>query len=256
MVPRKELVREACRLIREARRRWEAHENGACRRMRERAVVVYEGLTRQERDEVPEELRVWLRYRSEKYFGRGRKGNGMSSKPASSQKGKPKEKPQQHAVAARKVASVIGSLYLVSSRKGLCGLYFGHRVEASLLPGNQPRDRFLNQAEEELAEYFAGKRERFGVPLDARGSEFQRAVWRALASIPFGQTRGYGELADEMGHPQAVRAVGTANGANPIAIIVPCHRVIGKNGSLTGFGGGLEIKRKLLQHEGVLLNSI
>ncbi len=256
MAVRSELVREACRLIREARCRWEAHENRACRRIRERAVVAYEGLTRQERDELPEELRVWLRYRSEKYFGRGRKGNGMNSKPAPPQKTKAKEKPQQHAVAARKVASVVGPLYLVSSRKGLCGLYFGHRVEISSLPGNNPRDRFLNQAEEELAEYFLGNREDFGVALDARGSEFQRAVWRALVSIPFGQTRGYGELADEMGHPQAVRAVGTANGANPISIIVPCHRVIGKDGSLTGFGGGLEIKRKLLQHEGVRLRPI
>jgi methylated-DNA-[protein]-cysteine S-methyltransferase len=147
-------------------------------------------------------------------------------------------------------------LYLVSSRKGLCGLYFGHRVEASALPQENRRDRFLNQAEEELAEYFCGDRETFGVALDARGSQFQRAVWRALAAIPFGQTRGYGELAEEIENPRAVRAVGTANGSNPISIIVPCHRVIGKDGSLTGFGGGLEIKRQLLQHEGVLLKSI
>lgn len=256
MKVRRELVREACHLIREARRRWEAHENGACRRLRERAVSAYERLGKEERQEVPEELRVWLRYRSEKYFGQGRRGNGMSSRPASAQKSKPKEKPQQHAVASRKVTSAVGLLHLVSSRKGLCGLYFGHRVEVSALPDDNRRDRFLNQAEEELAEYFEGRREVFGVALDARGSEFQRAVWRALASIPFGHTRGYGELADEIGNPQAVRAVGTANGANPISIIVPCHRVIGKDGSLTGFGGGLEIKRKLLQHEGVLLKAI
>jgi methylated-DNA-[protein]-cysteine S-methyltransferase len=256
MKMRRERVREVCHLIREARRRWEAHENAACRRIRERAGSAYEKLTKDEREEVPEELRVWLRYRSEKYFGRGRRGNGMSSKPAKSQKTKPREKPQQHAVASRKVGSAVGPLYLVSSRKGLCGLYFSHRVEPSALPGDNRRDRFLNQTEEELAEYFEGRRREFEVALDARGSGFQRAVWRALAAIPFGQTRGYGELADEIGNPRAVRAVGTANGANPISIIVPCHRVIGKDGSLTGFGGGLEIKRQLLQHEGVLLKSI
>lgn len=253
---RREKVKELCRLIREARSRWDAHENAACRRVRERAMAAYEVLAKEEREEIPEQLRVWLRYRSEKYFGEGRAGNGMSSKPLGSQKAKPKEKPQQHAVASRKVASAVGPLYLVSSRRGLCGLYFGHRVASSALLGDNRRDRFLNQAEEELAEYFDGKREVFGVALDARGSQFQRAVWRALAAIPFGQTRGYGELAEEIENPKAIRAVGNANGANPISIIVPCHRVIGKDGSLIGFGGGLEIKRRLLQHEGVLLKSV
>ena len=250
------MVRETCRRIREARKRWDALENQACRRERERAVQAYEELTKEERDEVPEELRVWLRYRSEKYFGKGRKGNGMTSKAVRGDKTKKKEKIPNHAVAARRVSGLVGPLSLVSSRKGLCGLYFGHRIEASTLPPDNRRDRFLNQAEEELAEYFRGERERFEVVLDARGSSFQRAVWRALAQIPFGETRGYGELAEEIGNAGAVRAVGTANGANPISIIVPCHRVIGKDGSLTGFGGGLEIKRKLLGHEGVLLRAI
>ena len=114
----------------------------------------------------------------------------------------------------------------------------------------------MTQAEKELEAYFESGREKFSVTLDARGSRFQRAVWRQLSAIPFGQTSGYGELAEKMENPKAVRAVGTANGANPISIIVPCHRVIGKDGSLIGFGGGLEIKRKLLQHEGVLLKEI
>ena len=175
-------------MIREARSRWDAHENAACRRVRERAMAAYEELAKEEREEIPEELRVWLRYRSEKYFGKGRAGNGMSSKPLGSQKAKPKEKPQQHAVASRKVASAVGPLYLVSSRRGLCGLYFGHRVESSALLGDNRRDRFLNQAEEELAEYFGGKREVFGVALDARGSQFQRAVWGPHHSR---QTRGW-----------------------------------------------------------------
>jgi methylated-DNA-[protein]-cysteine S-methyltransferase len=251
---RGEMIKEACRLIREARKRWDAHEkNQSCRRAREHAMAAYEKLTKSEREEVPETLRVWLRYRSEKYFGKGRKGNGMNSKPS---KDKKKGAAPEHAVAARKLMSAVGPLYVLSSKKGICGLFFGHRLEPSTLPKDNPRDRFLNQAEKELAEYFEGDREVFEVAIDARGSQFQRAVWRQLSAIPFGQTRGYGELAEKMENPKAVRAVGTANGANPISIIVPCHRVIGKDGSLIGFGGGLEIKKKLLQHEGVLLKAI
>jgi len=213
----------------------------------------YEELTREEREEIPQELRVWLRYRSEKYFGKGRKGNGMSSKPEEEKK---KSAVPMHAVASRKVGSPVGPLYLLSSKRGLCGVYFGHRVERTGLPKENRRDEFLNQAERELEEYFEKSREGFEVLLDAKGSSFQREVWRQLSEIPFGETLGYGELAERMENPKAVRAVGTANGANPISIIVPCHRVIGKDGSLTGFGGGLEIKKKLLQHEGVLLRSI
>ncbi|MEN8774455.1 MAG: methylated-DNA--[protein]-cysteine S-methyltransferase [Akkermansiaceae bacterium] len=241
-------------MIREARKRWDAHEkNQSCRQARERAVVAYEKLSKEERNEVPEGLRVWLRYRSEKYFGKEGKGNGMNSKPS---KDKKKGTAPKHTVAARKVMSRVGPLFVLSSKKGICGLFFGHRLESSTLPKNNPRDRFLNQAEEELSEYFEGARETFKVAIDARGSHFQRAVWRQLSAIPFGETRGYGELAEKIENPKAVRAVGTANGANPISIIVPCHRVIGKDGSLIGFGGGLEIKKKLLQHEGVLLKAI
>lgn len=102
----------------------------------------------------------------------------------------------------------------------------------------------------QLGEYFAGERRRFDLTLAPRGTEFQRRVWRALREIPYGQTISYGELARRIGNPSASRAVGLANGANPLPIIVPCHRVIGADGSLTGFGGGLPIKRKLLALEG------
>lgn len=253
MILRAELIKETCRKIREARKRWDSHENSACRRERERALELYEALTSAERDEVPEQLRVWLRYRSEKYFGKDRKGNGMSSKPIKAKKEKKKDDAPRHAVAARRVASPVGSLLLLSSKRGLCGVYFRHRIEETTLPKENPRDKILTQAEVELVEYFAGEREEFSVALDAKGSAFQCEVWRELSRIPFGQTRGYGELAESIENPKAVRAVGTANGANPISIIVPCHRVIGKDGSLIGFGGGLDIKEKLLRHEGLLL---
>ncbi|HUA23445.1 MAG TPA: methylated-DNA--[protein]-cysteine S-methyltransferase [Steroidobacteraceae bacterium] len=102
----------------------------------------------------------------------------------------------------------------------------------------------------QLGEYFAGERRRFDLPLAPRGTDFQRQVWRALTEIPYGKTVSYGELARRIGKPSAPRAVGLANGANPLPIIVPCHRVIGADGSLTGFGGGLPIKRRLLALEG------
>jgi methylated-DNA-[protein]-cysteine S-methyltransferase len=113
------------------------------------------------------------------------------------------------------------------------------------------RDPVLVQAARELHEYFAGERREFSVPLDFTGTEFQNKVWRALRAIPFGETRSYGELAAQIGAPKASRAVGAANGRNPIPIILPCHRVIGSSGSLTGFGGGLPMKKQLLAHEQV-----
>jgi len=101
----------------------------------------------------------------------------------------------------------------------------------------------------QLAEYFAGDRRAFDLPVAPRGSEFQELVWRALVEIPFGETRSYGQLARSIGQPTASRAVGAANGRNPIAIIVPCHRVIGATGALTGYAGGMAAKRWLLDHE-------
>jgi methylated-DNA-[protein]-cysteine S-methyltransferase len=104
----------------------------------------------------------------------------------------------------------------------------------------------LVETERQLGEYFAGKRKMFSVALDMRGTHFQKDVWEALLAIPFGQTRSYGQLAKQLGNPRATRAVGAANGRNPISIIVPCHRVIGSSGKLTGFAGGLEVKAHLL----------
>ena len=115
-----------------------------------------------------------------------------------------------------------------------------------------PDHPILRQAALQLSEYFDGDRTSFDVPLDLRGTPFQEAAWRALGDIPYGSTRSYGEQAALVGRPKAVRAIGQANGRNPVPIVLPCHRVIGADGSLTGFGGGLDLKTQLLQHEGAL----
>ena len=115
-----------------------------------------------------------------------------------------------------------------------------------------PDHPILRQATHQLSEYFDGDRTSFDVPLDLRGTTFQEAAWRALGDIPYGSTRSYGEQAALIGRPKAVRAIGQANGRNPVPIVLPCHRVIGADGSLTGFGGGLDLKTQLLQHEGAL----
>src|SRR5258708_10160080 len=111
------------------------------------------------------------------------------------------------------------------------------------------RRPILAETERQLKEYFEGKRQDFSIPLDMRGTPFQRSVWQALLAIPFGETRSYGQIAKQLGRPNAMRAVGGANGSNPIPIVVPCHRVIGSSGKLTGFGGGLETKARLLKIE-------
>jgi methylated-DNA-[protein]-cysteine S-methyltransferase len=116
-----------------------------------------------------------------------------------------------------------------------------------------PEDPLLADAIGQLREYFAGARETFSVPLRPAGTPFQLSVWRALEEIPYGRTRTYRDIACSIGRPTATRAVGAANGQNPLPIFVPCHRVIGSNGSLTGFGGGLDVKLALLRLEGVLL---
>ena len=143
----------------------------------------------------------------------------------------------------------IGPLGLVASDTALQGVLFdggGIRPE-----GSSP---VLDEAARQLDAYFQGDLEAFDVPLELSGSEFQRSCWLALASIPYGQTVSYGEQARRLGlGNDAARAVGAANGQNPLPIVLPCHRVIGVNGSLTGFGGGLEVKQFLLEHEGALL---
>ncbi len=151
-----------------------------------------------------------------------------------------------------RTSSPVGPLFLAASEKGLVRLEFESREQAlnpdavKLIESRQALARYLQQ----LEEYFAGQRREFSIPLDLRGTEFQLKCWRALLEIPYGETRSYGDLARAIGHPQAFRAVGMSNNRNPIAIIIPCHRVIAADGSLCGYGGGLEIKRKLLEREG------
>lgn len=162
----------------------------------------------------------------------------------------------EHSTAARTVGSPVGALVLLASSKGLAGLFFGHRMPQVLQPPDDPDNLHLNAAEQQLGEYFRKERTEFHVSLDARGTTFQEQIWEQLAKIPFGTTWSYGDIARKLENPGAVRAVGLANGSNPISIIVPCHRVIGADGSLTGFGGGLDIKRQLLAHEGLLLGLV
>ena len=164
------------------------------------------------------------------------------------------------------IESPVGPLFLAASGRGLVALEFDKR-----LPGQQsirpnPRDlraerngvhfaesvHALQPYIRELHEYFEGERREFEFPLDLRGTDFQVACWRALLAIPYGGTRTYADIARAVGSPQGFRAVGMANNRNPIAIVVPCHRVIASDGTLCGYGGGLNIKRKLLELEGAL----
>ena len=152
----------------------------------------------------------------------------------------------------KEIPSPIGILKLVASDKGLVAIVWHEdrprRVVLGELIHNEQHPILL-KTEHQLAEYFAGKRKVFSVPLDMRGTRFQKDVWEALLAIPFGETRTYGQLATQLGNPRATRAVGAANGRNPIAIIAPCHRVIGSTGKLTGFAGGLNAKAYLLKLE-------
>jgi methylated-DNA-[protein]-cysteine S-methyltransferase len=150
----------------------------------------------------------------------------------------------------RVVESPIGKIHLYANEHGLVGLYTDtHRDPLPTNKVDVEEDRILNQAAEELVEYFEGKRREFAVPVDPQGTKFQRSVWSELQRIPCGETITYGALAKRLGDPLLTRAVGTANGQNPVSIIIPCHRVIGANGHLTGYAGGLEIKRWLIDHE-------
>jgi methylated-DNA-[protein]-cysteine S-methyltransferase len=148
------------------------------------------------------------------------------------------------------MASPIGELLLVGDGESLCGLYMqeGRRPKRIAAEWRESAAPFAH-VKTQLEEYFAGERTTFDIPLVPEGAPFEREVWHALEGIPFGETVSYGEIARRVGQPGAARAVGTANGRNPIAVIVPCHRVIGADGSLTGFGGGLERKRLLLELE-------
>lgn len=149
--------------------------------------------------------------------------------------------------------SPVGTLTLVAGDAGLRAILWENddprRVPLGSMTEN-PDHPVLIEAKRQLAAYFAGERTGFTVPLDFQGSAFQKKVWAALLAIPFGETRSYGEIARQIGHPSASRAVGAANGRNPISIIAPCHRVVGAGGRLTGFAGGLAAKAWLLALEG------
>ena len=150
-------------------------------------------------------------------------------------------------------ASPIGELLLTASDTGLTGVYFESSRHVPRLEEQGTPNGVIEQATRQLGEYFAGTRTTFDLPLEARGSAFEHRVWDALRGIPYGTTTSYGALARRLGDIKATRAVGAANGKNPIPIIVPCHRVVGARGELTGFGGGLDRKRWLLEHEGALM---
>ena len=149
------------------------------------------------------------------------------------------------------VDSPIGTLLIAGDEQAIRRIEFPHDGNpASPEPGwNKSNDTLLQEATRQLREYFGGNRTAFTVPLVPEGTEFQRMVWRHLQDIPYGQTISYGELAKNVGNPKASRAVGAANGCNPIPIMIPCHRVIGADGRLTGFGGGLPTKKALLTLE-------
>jgi methylated-DNA-[protein]-cysteine S-methyltransferase len=152
--------------------------------------------------------------------------------------------------ATRLIKSPLGTLQLVANDTALTAIHFPGQHGAAA--EERETNAVLELASSQLAEYFAGSRRAFDLPLDARGTAFQQAVWQALRAIPWGELRSYRDIACALHNPRAVRAVGAANGRNPLPIVVPCHRVIGANGSLTGFAGGLAAKALLLELEGSL----
>lgn len=146
--------------------------------------------------------------------------------------------------------SPVGELLLLSDGRGLTGLYTeAHRARPALQTDWQRDDAFFTGVKDQLAAYFSGRATTFDIPLSTGGTPFQREVWQALGEIPFGATWTYGELAARLGKPSASRAVGLAVGKNPVSIVVPCHRVLGSKGQLTGYAGGLDAKKWLLKHE-------
>jgi methylated-DNA-[protein]-cysteine S-methyltransferase len=149
--------------------------------------------------------------------------------------------------------SPVGRLTLVATDEGLAAILWEDDRPSRVRVSVEAEDNehpVLGETERQLTEYFAGRRKAFSVKLDVAGTAFQRKVWDALLTIPFGETRSYGQIARQIGSPRAVRAVGAANGRNPVSIIAPCHRVIGATGKLTGFAGGLDTKARLLALEG------
>lgn len=159
-----------------------------------------------------------------------------------------------HHSKQRQVPTPLGTLTVARNAQGLSGIWFaGQKYHPGPLPAEvDEHDPLLNEAARQLGDYFAGRRARFDLPLAPEGTTFQQAVWAGLLQIPSGTTLSYGELAQAVHAPSAVRAVGAAVGRNPLSIVVPCHRVLGRDGDLTGYAGGLERKTALLELEGVL----
>jgi AraC family transcriptional regulator of adaptative response/methylated-DNA-[protein]-cysteine methyltransferase len=171
----------------------------------------------------------------------------------------PSQRAGKSVIHLKRFSTVLGPMYGAATEQGICLTEFtdrrmletefkdlSKRLNAVFLPGESP---FLTQLETELTEYYAGERTHFEVPLHTPGTEFQQAVWQKLQEIPYGETRSYSEQAQLLGKPKAVRAVASANGMNRVAIVIPCHRVIGANGHLTGYAGGLARKQWLLDLE-------
>lgn len=150
-----------------------------------------------------------------------------------------------------KLNTVIGKLFIVASPKGITGIYFNEQDVpfAKSLQGREKASLILRTTVIQLKEYFSGKRQKFTLPMDIESAEFSKKVWMELKKIPYGSTRSYKDIAEKINHKNAYRAVGTANGKNPICIIIPCHRVIAADGSIGGYTGGIHIKKKLLQLE-------
>jgi methylated-DNA-[protein]-cysteine S-methyltransferase len=155
--------------------------------------------------------------------------------------------------------SVLGNVLLVANGDSLCGVYFHDQKYFPAIGVEWTEDdrrSVLRDARRQLDEYFAGSRHRFDMPLAPAGTSFQRAIWKAIAEVPCGATRTYGDLARRIGHSGSARAAGAATGRNPLSIIVPCHRIVGSDGSLTGYAGGLDRKRHLLALERATIESV
>ncbi len=158
-------------------------------------------------------------------------------------------------IFSKKIPSPIGPLFLVANQQALIALD-NNTFELFTIAQESKTHEILNKAHKQLDEYFAGKRLNFSVPLEVKGTPFQIMVWEALKQIPFGEIWSYGKQAMYLKKPKAFRAVGAANGKNPIAIIIPCHRVVGSTGKLTGYSSGMKMKVELLQHEGHLIEDL
>lgn len=146
-----------------------------------------------------------------------------------------------------KYVSPVANLFLVEEQGQLVEISFHHLKKKEEM--EEKNTELLQEVKRQLEEYFSGRLQNFDLPLKPKGTDFQKQVWKALLPIPYGETKSYGDIAKQIGKEKAVRAVGGANHVNPISIVIPCHRVIGKNGNLTGYGGGLEVKEKLLELE-------